>query len=109
MLYVHPGSSAAPLPRAGSRSPLSWPHSLSLSTIKWPPSAMGISLPKCQFLSNQAGTGVIAARCHLNANEQAQALSINQAQNIPLDILNTFLGLTRLYSTSVYDLLHDGA
>lgn len=28
----------------------------SLSTIKCPPSAMGISLPKCQFLSNRAGT-----------------------------------------------------
>lgn len=32
---------------------------------------------------NQAGTGVIAARCHLNANEQEQALSRNQPQNIP--------------------------
>lgn len=73
------------------------------------PSAMGLSLPKCQFLGNQAGTRAIGAKCHLNANEQVPFRSINRALKVPVYILNAFLGLTRLNSTTAKALLHLGA
>lgn len=71
-----------------------------------PPSAMGLSLPKCQFLGNQAGTRAIATWCYLHANEQVEVRSVNRAQNIPVEILNTFPWLTRLYSTIAKASLH---
>lgn len=71
-----------------------------------PPSAMGLSLPKCRFLGNQAGSTAIVTWCYLHANEQVRVSSVNRAQNIPVEILNTFPGLTRLYSTIAKASLH---
>lgn len=50
---------------------------------------MGISLPKCQFLGNRAGTRAITTSCQLNANEQAPASALTRTQYIYMGIINT--------------------
>lgn len=79
--------SPQPIPGSGSRSPLTWPLSQSQHN-QVPPSAMGISLPKCQFLGNRAGTRPITTGCQLNANVQAQPGALSCTRHIYVLVLN---------------------
>lgn len=100
VLYVHHGPSAASslmlVPISLSLGPTCSASAQSSSPISNEPFITN----ECQFLGNQAGTRVIGAKCHLNANEQVSATL--RAQKIPVYILKSFLGLTRLYWLYIY-------
>lgn len=71
VLNVHLGSSPALPPRASSHSPLTWPPSRSLSTIKYPRQRWAFHYLSANFSAMEQVVEHLTTSWNLNANEKA--------------------------------------